>query len=169
MYKQVIYRDRQELQAKDLNNTQDYIAEAIESLITDAISNRYHYTGFEVVQNSSTEITVAPGRLYARGKVYTSEQSLEFNLYQYLPLNQKRIVAVCIWGAETETEIEPRDFLIDVVQGTTEPRAVAMTKLNKAQVNLVAGVESVDPQPPTLQEITLVAYIYLTTTGMRLF
>ena len=168
MYKQVIYRDRQELQAKDLNNTQDYTAEAIESIITDAISNRYHYTGFEVTQNSSTEITVAPGKLYAGGKIYTSEQSLDFNIFQYLPLNTKKIVTVCIWGSETETEVEPRDFLIDVVQGTTEPRAVAMTKINKANVDLVAGVESVDPQPPGLQEnVVPVAHIYLTTTGIE--
>jgi hypothetical protein len=168
MYKKVIYRDRQELQAKDLNNTQDFIAQSIESLITDAISNRYHYIGFEVTQNSSTEITVAPGRLYANGKVYISEQSLEFNIFQYLPMNTKKVVAVVVWGSETETDVEPRDFLIDVVQGTTEPRAVAMTHINKANVNLIPGVESVDPQPPTLQEnVVPVAYIYLTTTGIE--
>ena len=168
MFKKVIYRDRQELQAKDLNNTQDFTAQSIEAVITDAISNRYHYTGFEITQNSSTEITVAPGRLYANGKIYISEQSLEFNIFQYLPLNTKRVVAVVIWGSETETEVEPRDFLIDVVQGTTEPRAVAMTHINKVNVNLVPGVESVDPQPPVLQEnVVPVAYIYLTTTGIE--
>ena len=168
MFKKVIYRDRQELQAKDLNNTQDFTAQSIEAVITDAISNRYHYTGLEVTQNSSTEITVAPGRLYANGKIYISEQSLEFNIFQHLPLNTKKVVAVVIWGSETETEVEPRDFLIDVVQGTTEPRAVAMTHINKANVNLVPGVESVDPQPPTLQEnVVPIAYIYLTTTGIE--
>jgi len=167
MYKQVIFRDRQELQAKDLSNIERHASDAIEAVVTDAVSNRYHYTGFEVTQNSSTEITVAPGRLYAGGKMYISEQSLDFNIFQYLPLNTKKIVTVCVWGSETETEVEPRDFLIDVVQGTTEPRAVAMTNLNKANVNLVAGVESVDPQPAGLQEnVVPVAYIYLTTTGI---
>jgi len=168
MYKKVIYRDRQELQAKDLNNTQDFTAQAIEWLITDAISKRRHYTGFEITQNSSIEITVAPGRLYANGKIYISEQPLEFNIFQYLPLNTKKVVAVCIWDSETETDVEPRDFLIDVVQGITEPRAVAMTHINMANVNLVPGVESIDPQPPALQEnVVPIAYIYLTTTGIE--
>jgi len=168
MYKQVIFRDRQELQAKDLSNIEEYTSDAIEAVVTDAVSNRYHYTGFEVAQNSTTEITVAPGKLYAGGKMYISEQSLDFNIFQFLPLNTKKVVTVCVWGSKTETEVEPRDFLIDVVQGTTEPRAVAMTKLNKANVNLVAGVESVDPQPAGLQEnVVPVAYIYLATTGIE--
>jgi len=168
MYKQVVFRDRQELQAKDLSNIEEYTSDAIEAVVTDAVSNRYHYTGFEVAQNSTTEITVAPGKLYAGGKMYISEQSLDFNIFQFLPLNTKKVVTVCVWGSKTETEVEPRDFLIDVVQGTTEPRAVAMTKLNKANVNLVAGVESVDPQPAGLQEnVVPVAYIYLATTGIE--
>ena len=168
MYKKVIFRDWQELQAEDLNNIEAFTDEAISSLITDSISDRTHYTGFSVVQDSATEITVQPGRLYSGGKVYILEQPQQFNLFQYLPLTMKRIVTVAVWGTETETNVEPRDFLIDPAQNTTEPRAVAMQKVRLAVVNTVAGMESIDPQPSALPEGAIpVAHVYLTTTGIE--
>lgn len=168
MYKQVIFRDRQELQATDLTNIEQFADEAFTAVVFDAISDGVHYTGFEVAQTSTTEITIQPGRLYKAGKIYISEQSQSFNLFQYLPIATKKICAVVVWGSETETQIEPRDFLIDVVQGTTEPRAVAMQKIRLANINIIPGVESADPQPPVLQEgIVPVAYVYLGTTGIE--
>ncbi len=168
MHKKVIFRDWQELQAQDLNNIEVFADEANTSLIADAISDRFHYTGFSVVQDSTTEITVQPGRLYAQGKVYVLEQAQQFNLFQFLPLTMKRVVTIAVWGTETETDVEPRDFLIDPAQNTTEPRAVAMLKVRLAVVNTAAGVESIDPQPPTLPEGAVpVAHVYLTTTGIE--
>ncbi len=168
MYKKVIFRDWQELQAQDLNNIEAFTDEAYTSLIADAISDRFHYTGFSVVQDSATEVTVQPGRLYAQGKVYVLEQAQRLNLFQFLPLTMKRVITIAVWGTETETDVEPRDFLIDPAQNTTEPRAVAMLKIRLAVVNTVAGVESIDPQPPTLPEGAVpVAHVYLTTTGIE--
>lgn len=168
MYKKVIFRDRQELQADDLNNIEQFTDQTFKSLTQDAISDSTHYTGFEVSQQGTVEIRVEPGRLYKNGEIFISEQAYDFNLFQYLPLATKKVCAVVVWGSEVETEVEPRDFLIDVVQGTTEPRAVAMQKVKTVNINIVPGVESVDPQPPALQEgIVPVAYVYLNTTGIE--
>ncbi len=168
MFKKVIFRDRQELQAQDLNNVEEFTDNSLQALIEDAVSERAHYTGFGVIQQGTTEIRVEQGRLYKNGNIFVLEQAQEINLFQYLPMATKRICAVVVWGSEVETEVEPRDFLIDVVQGTTEPRAVAMQKLRLANVNIVPGVESADPQPPAIQEgLVPVAYIHLTTTGIE--
>ncbi len=67
MYKKVIFRDWQELQAQDLNNIEAFTDEAYTSLIADAISDRFHYTGFSVVQDPATEVTVQPEQVIRSG------------------------------------------------------------------------------------------------------
>jgi len=63
MEKSVIYRDRQELQAADLNNTQAWGDEARRHLIGDAITSERLFTGLTVSGRSATELEVAVGRL----------------------------------------------------------------------------------------------------------
>ena len=168
MEKQVIFRDRQELQSADLNNIESYAAASLQHLTQDAISKSRHFTGGLVSAASATEVTVASLRFYNDGKVYVSEQEQTLNLFQYLPLVTKKCVAVVLWGQETDTLVEPRDFLIDLTTGATQPQAVAMQRLNACNVNLLPGSESVDPQPPVIQTNTLaIALIYLTPTGIE--
>ena len=155
MEKQVIFRDRQELQSADLNNIESYAAASLQHLTQDAISKSLHFTGGLVSAASATEVTVASLRFYNDGKVYVSEQEQTLNLFQYLPLVTKKCVAVVLWGQETDTLVEPRDFLIDLTTGATQPQAVAMQRLNACNVNLLPGSESVDPQPPVIQTNTL--------------
>jgi hypothetical protein len=98
MEKQVVFRDRQELQSADLNNIQSYSAVTLQHLRQDAISNALHFTGGLVSPVSATEITVDALRFYNDGKVYVSEQVQTLNLFQYLPLVTKKCVAVVLWG-----------------------------------------------------------------------
>ena len=169
MEKQVIFRDRQELQAADLNNVQTYAAEAFQHLIQDAVTVGKAFTGGLVAAASATEITVAaPLRFYNNGLCYVVETAQTLNLFQYLPLVTKKIVAVVVWGQQTDTDVEPRDFLVDLTTGATEPQAVAMEQLNACNVNLLPGAESADPQPPVIQTGTLaIAYVTLTPTGIE--
>lgn len=167
MEKQVLFRDRQELQAADLNNVGDYAAGALQHLVQDAVSDTLHYTGGLVSARSATEVEVAALRFYNGGKVYASEQVQSLNLFAYLPLTTQRCVAVVVWGEETDTEVQPRDFLVDLTTNATEPQAVAMARLRLANINLQPGTESVDPQPPAVQSATLaLALVYLTPTGI---
>lgn len=168
MERHVVFRDRQELQAADLNNIGGYAGTAQQHLTQDAVSDGLHFVGGEVSARSSSEVDVAALRFYNNGLVYVSEQTETMNLFQYLPMVTKKCVAVVVWGEQTDTEIEPRDFLIDLTTGATQPQAVAMTRLYKANINMLPGAEAADPQPPVIQTSTLaIALVYLTPTGIE--
>jgi hypothetical protein len=167
MEKQVIFRDRQELQSADLNNIEEYAADSLQHLTQDAVTINLAFAGGITAAASATEITVAPVRFYNNGLSYIAETAQTLNLFQYLPLVTKKCVAVIVWGSEVDTLVEPRDFLIDLTTGATQPQAVAMLRLQSCNVNLLPGAESADPQPPVIQNGTLaIAYVYLTPTGI---
>jgi hypothetical protein len=168
MEKQVIFRDRQEFQAADPNALQGYVRGSFDHLVADAVSDQKHYTGFDTVGSSATEVTTQPGRYYNGGVVYVAEQEQAFNLFQYVPLVTNKIVAIVAWGQEVDTDIEPRDFLVDLQTGATEPQAVAMERVRHCEVSPLPGAESPYPQPPVLQSGTLaVAYVYMTPSGIE--
>ena len=167
MQKQVIFRDRQELQGADFENLQAYVAQTFGDLIGDGISDGRHYAGFAVSQKSATEVDATAGRLYDAGQVFITEATQTLDLFSRLPVAQKRIVALVAWGAGVDTDVEPRDFLVDLTNGTTEPQAVAMTRLQQATLDLVSGAESADPQAPDTGDNVAIAYITLGTTGVE--
>jgi hypothetical protein len=168
MERQVIFRDRQELQSADLNNAQSFARQAIDNVVRDALIAGRGFAGFAVTKRAATEIEVAPGRLYINGAVYSRDDTVARDLFANLPLATKKIVAVVGWGQEIESDVQPRDFLVDAESGQTEPQAVAMERRRFAEINTVAGVESGDPQPPTLDaSVTLIALVTLTTTGIE--
>jgi len=166
MHNQVIFRDNQELQAKDFNDIQGFTADTVQKLTADAISDGVHYAGFEVVGSGATELTIAAGRLYKDGQMFVSDGEVK-NLFSHLPLVTQRILTVALWGKETETQVEPRDFLIDPDGDATEPRAVAMHRQQQVVIDLVPGVESADPQPPSVMPgVLALADVLLSPTGV---
>ena len=109
MEKQVIFRDRQELQSADLNAIGQHAGDAIAHLVLDAVSGALKFTGGAVSAKSATEVDVAALRFYNGGKVYASEQTETLNLFQYLPLVAKKCVAVVVWGEVIDTDVQPRE------------------------------------------------------------
>jgi len=167
--REVVYRDRQELQAADLNSTQSFADEAIQHLITDSITAERQVVGLVVTASTVTELSVSSGRLWAgsEGKVYRLDQALALSLFGYLPITDKRWLGVGVLGQGVETDIQPRDFLIDLQTGQTEPRAVAMELLRQVVVQITAGVESPEPQKPLVPTgQTLIAYVQLGPAGI---
>jgi hypothetical protein len=170
MEKQVIYRDRQELQAADLNNTQAWADEADRHLVTDAITPERMFVGLTVSARSATEIDVAPGRLYdgPSGKVYVIESTQTHSVFAMLPLQDQKWLAVSAFGQEEDTDIQPRDFLIDLQTREVEPQAVAMQRRRVATIHIAQGLESPTPEkpePPT--GYTLLAHVRLSPTGIQ--
>lgn len=164
----MIFRDRQDFQSSDFNNFQGYIADTFQHLTQDAITDSLAFSGGLVTAASATEVSVSTLRLYSDGQIYVSETAQTLNLFQYLPTTTKRIVAVVLWGQQIETNTEPRDFLVDLVTGATQPQNVPMQRLNLANVNLLPGAEAADPQPAVLQSGTLaIAYVHLIPTGIE--
>lgn len=165
--KTIIFRDNQELQAADFNAVQTFADSALAHALADGVATGRWYAGGDVVGSSATELTVAPARLYQDGTGYLAEAGAVLNLFASLPLAANRIVTVVLWGREIETQVEPRDFLIDPAGDATEPRAVAMQGLREAVIEIVAGAESADPQPPAILPGVLgLADVLLSPTGI---
>lgn len=167
MESQVIFRDRQELQSADLNNLQDFTRASIDHIVSDAIESGKAYSGFSASKTAATEITLSPGRLYAGGQVFARDENVVIDVFNSLPLVTKKRVAIVAFGQPVDTDVQPRDFLIDAQIGTTEPQSVAMENLRRAELSAVAGTEGPDPSyPPTDANTVVICYALLDTSGI---
>lgn len=170
MEKHVLYRDRQELQAADLNATQDYADAAHAHLVSDAITPERQYVGLTVSAYSATELAVAPGRLYdgASGQVYALEEQQLHSVFAMLPVQDAKWLAVSVLGKTEEINLEPRDFLVDLQTREVEPQTVPMLARQVCLVHLAQGLESPTPErpePPT--GYTLIAHARLSPSGVQ--
>ena len=129
MEKKTLFRDRQELQGTDFSSLQEFVDEAQLHLVLDAVASGKYFIGLEASQIANTEVSVGPGRLYKNGFVYALEQNESLNLLAYLPPANARIVYLTCYGTTIEIETEPRDFLIDIDTGDTEPSPVPMLSI----------------------------------------
>ncbi len=150
MEKLLIARDRQELQAADLTNIQVYTDDALAHMVMDAITNQRMFVGLGVTMKSATEINVAAGRLWdgTTGKRYAKDAAETLNLFSYLPVTDQRYLNIAVIGQEASTDQEPRDYLIDLTSGQTEPKSVYMTTARTVAIQITAGLESTSPQKP---------------------
>ena len=163
----VIFRDRQELQSADLNNAQDFARTSLDHVVKDAVDAGKAYTGFSAAKTAATEITLSPGRFYAGGQVFARNENVVIDVFNSLPLVTKKRVAIVAFGQAVDTDVQPRDFLIDAQIGTTEPQSVAMENLRRAELSAVAGVEGPDPSyPPTDANTVVICYALLDTAGI---
>ena len=166
----VIFRDRQELQAADLNNMQTYVDDAIMDVVMDAITTEKMFVGLGVTKKSATEITVASGRLWdgSTGKRYAKSASEDVSVYSYLPVSDEKYLNISVIGQETSTDQEPRDYLTDLTSGTTEPKSLYMTTAREVAIQITAGLESSSPQKPDAPtSYTTIAYVLLSTSGIQ--
>lgn len=163
MEKQIIFRDYMEQQAQDHLDLQDFTRDSFDHLVLDAVTATRRYAGFNVQKTAQTEIQIAPGRFYdVLGAVYHRDTTLVQSMLTYLPAVAKRIVLVSVYGNETETDVEERDFLVDVDTGRTEPEAVATVSSRDAVLALTQGAESADPpEPATPVGHAPIAYVTL--------
>jgi len=169
MEKLVIFRDRQELQAADLNNIETYADTAFAHIVMDAITSERMFVGLGVTQHSATEIDVAAGRLWdgVTGKRYAHDASETISLFSYLPVSDERYLNIAVIGQETDTDQEPRDYLTDLTSGTTEPKSVYMTTARQVAILITAGLESTGPQKPDAPTGYLTtAYVLLNPSGI---
>lgn len=167
MERLVIHRDRQELQAADLNNMQDFARATIDRLTSDGVGEGQFFTGFSPQETGTYEITLGPGRLYSSGGMYREVASTVHDLFNLRPISQTTIVAITAFGQNLETDVQPRDVLIDPDNGTTEPQPVAMETLRKAAIGVIPGAEDAAPQPPAIPaNNVLLALVTLSTSGI---
>lgn len=167
MEKQRIFRSRQNVTFGDLNSIQDYAARTFEDIVNDLLVSGKGYAGFLSTRDSATTVQVGAGRLYAAGRIFAHESTQAVSLSTYLPAAAQRIVTLVTYGQTIESGIEPRDFLINVTTRATEPQSVAMVQERVAQVSVVPGSESADPQRPPIPEAYVpIADVLIGTAGI---
>lgn len=168
MEKQIIFRDRQEVQSGDLSSIGSFAARSLDSVVKHGLSSGRRYTAFGASKTSSTEVTLAPGRLWDRGQVHFRDSQTVFDFLGDLPLATFKMVTICAYANSVDTEVQPRDFLIDVDTGQTEPEAVPMESWRMAELTKLVGEESAQPQRPSVPAGYLaVCWIRLDTQGVK--
>lgn len=170
MQKKVIFRERQEMPSEDLNNLQDWADEAQRNLQKDAISPERQFIGLTVSMRSATEIEVAPGRLYdgTTGKVFELAESRTISVFSQVPFEDQKWLTVSVFGYEEETDIQVRDYEIDVTTGQTQPDAKPMQARRVIETHVAQGLESPTPErpePPT--GYTAIAQVRLSPSGIQ--
>lgn len=169
MDRQVIFRDRQELQSDDLNNVEAFADRAFGEVISDAITGERQTVGLAISQATTTSIQVDAGRLWSgdTGEIFALDAALTISVFSYLPVADTKWLAVHVAGAAQNIDQQPRDFLVDLQTGETEPQVVAMESARVASVAVTSGIESADPQKPAEPTgSTLLGYVKLNTSGI---
>ena len=151
MEKTVKFEDLMEQQADDHTNIQAFARQSIDHIVSDVVTTTRRFTGFNVTKTGQAEVTIAAGRFYdVNGAIFVRSTVTVQSLIAKLPVTAKRYVSITAHGVETETDVEERDFLVDVETGRTEPDAVAMHTSRDAVLNVVDGSETADPNPPAI-------------------
>jgi len=170
MERKYINRDRQEFQAADTNNMQEFTDQSLQTIVTNGLAKTDKIVGLGVTEKTITEITVAPGKLIkgAVGKVYKLDSAQDMSVFSYLPVQNKKYLALSAVGVEEQTDTQARDFLIDLVTGQTQPQSVAMETARNITLVINAGIESAEPQKPTAPTgYTVFKYIKLNSSGIE--
>jgi hypothetical protein len=93
-----------------------------------------------------------------------------FDVLTQLPAVNQKWMAVVSWGQSVDTDTQPRDFLIDAMEGTTEPQAVPMQRLRKANINAVYGIEAAQPERPLIDSANvIIAWVLLGPADIESF
>lgn len=169
MENQVIIRDRQEGQAQDINNLQAFVDKSLQHIVMESITGERMFVGLLVTMTTATEIEVAAGALWdgPTGRIFRKEEAERTSVFAHLPIQDERWLAVSVSGQEVEVDIQPRDFLIDLDTGQTEPRAVAMEMQRQVITHITAGIESADPQKPEAPtNYVVIAYVRMDINGI---
>jgi hypothetical protein len=163
----VIFRDNQEVQAADFNNLEQFTQDSLDHIVLDAIESGMAYSGLTVTKLATTQISITTGRLYSAGAVFGSEVATTIDLFNSLPVTQKKQIAVVCWGTVINEDIQPRDFIIDADTGQSQPESVAMETTRHLNLDIIPGVESPNPQFPSVDSSDLVvAYVLVDPTGI---
>ncbi|WP_157080319.1 hypothetical protein [Sphingobium cloacae] len=162
------FYDRMDLSHADLNTMQAFAQASMDDIVADGIAAERKYAGFDAVATGVAELTVQPGRLYVGGRAYKRDTAFVKDFTTSLPVATKKIVSLVIYGDQVETDVRPREILLDVETGSSEARALAMETARLCIVNVASGQENADPLPPILDAAVLeVARIVLTPVGIQ--
>ncbi|RAI01098.1 hypothetical protein DLJ53_17940 [Acuticoccus sediminis] len=162
-----MFRERQELLAEDFNNLQGFARNEFDTIAAELLTTDRKWRGFDVTQPSETTLAVGPGSYYVSGQRYAMEVSVTFNFLVNLPVLTQRWVGLVLRANDIDTDIQNRDFLIDVDTGDAEPSSVAMQSARVASLAVVLGTEAAAPTYPILNaDQIVIGWVLLGTSGI---
>jgi hypothetical protein len=176
MHRQVKYYVGGEFQSKDLRDMQAFKQEGVNAAAADLVGPGTYYANMRVAKASPITLTIEPGRLLKAGQYYDlplagsipGQVAQVLQIAAHLPVVQNKIIAVCVWGREIETQVEQRSFRLDLVTETTEFRSVPVHRQWEAVIDVVDdGTESATPVVPVIPNGLLhVASVWLSPDGI---
>lgn len=168
MSKKVKFHQNQQGVYTDHNDVQMHVEKAFDNLVYDAVTPQARYAGCLVEQATATSVSVAVGRLYKEGRVYTHEDAAyTIDFFSSLPVSTEKIVAIVLSGSTIETDNEQRKFLVDATKRATQVQTVPTTVHRAATIGTQAGTEAATPAKPTVSsDLVVVAWVTLNTTGV---
>lgn len=147
----------------DVERLQDYRIDQVDKLVLDAIHTGKVFAGFPINQSSAARIIIGAGRLYVAGKDYSrpADTATSFDFATgglTLPVSQFKYFSLVGYGSEREIDTQPREFETAVknTEGNytgeyeVDQRDVATTIRRYANLDMVPGIESANPQPPNI-------------------
>jgi hypothetical protein len=169
MERKVVGHQNMVFTSGDANRMGEFARASLDHVVADGINDGQGYVGFSVVESGPAEITVAPGRYYEAGKVFINDDDggVTLDLSPNLAAVSKKIVTIVAYGNPTDTETEPRTFLLNPITRATEGRVVSTVNLRRAEISKIAGAENADPQPPAISSNQIaIAHVTVDTTGI---
>lgn len=168
MRDQVIFRPKQQLIVEDLSNVQKHVRTGFDELIKHGVGTANRYVGFTATQTGPAALTVAPGWLYLTGPVHARLTETPMDLLPILPNVAKKKAVIAGWGDDHKTDIERRNFRINVQTQEAEPQDVEMRHERFANVQIIEGDESVAPVIPVVAaQYVAIAVVTLTSAGIE--
>lgn len=163
----VTFYDGMDLDPADHNNLQQYAQLGLDHVVLDAITNQQRYAGFTISKTGVTTVALDLGRLYSMGKRYALNTITQQDFINSLPISGKKVVLAVVWGTEADTNVVPREFLINEETGASEPRAVSTRHDRVCNIQFAIGTEAPNPVDPLVSAgYTIVARIILTPSGV---
>lgn len=141
----VLVEEFQEVTGGDLTKIGKFAQAAVDAVVQDAVGSGNFFSGANVTQNGAAVINVAPGRVRVAGKTFERTTDTEFTLTSNLPLTLTRIATVVLAGQEIDTDLQPRDYIIDETTGAAEARTAPRERRRTMTVEVIYGAEAVNP------------------------
>lgn len=152
-------------EADDFNKIGEFAQADDDAIITDGLTAQRKFSGFNVsILPGSTSVSVSAGRYY-NGGMYRQDEPTELVFGTLLPLVQKRIGAVTVWGQEVDADPEQRSVAVDADDEIGEPQLLQMTRARIARVELLLGAESGNPAMPAIPANSIVVATFVIGTA----
>ena len=172
MLRTVNFQEGQIASEQDFDNLGKFPRESMDYTVRDLGGfTAPRYTGFLTEQTGASTVRVGVGRFYKPDGsvfIFDSEGGSTIDLLDHLPAVAKRIATIVVYGNTVDTDLEPREFLVDVTTSETEGREVAVENRRQAYIDKLLGQENATPSEPAVSsDYVAVAHVVLTPAGIE--